>query len=110
MASQRRQHLAQEMYSALYRFEIGNTFAMHGLRAQQSLLLKYKTWSNEETADDGEDNANDLNGDQLLTATPLNSLTLSLLLSADRLEAAEDVAAAAVPVAVADDEEDIVQS
>lgn len=45
-----------------------------------------------------------------MTATPLNSLTLSLLLSADRLEAAEDVAAAAVPVAVADDEEDIVQS
>jgi hypothetical protein len=84
---------------------------MHGLRAQQSLLLEYKTCSNEKAADNGEDNSDNLNRIPLSVGndTTLNSEkpTLSLLPPAESPAAAEEVAAAADPVAVADAEEDM---
>lgn len=43
-----------------YRFEVGHTLSMHRLRGQQSFLFEYKARPDEEAADNGEDDANDL--------------------------------------------------
>lgn len=47
-----------------YRFQVPNslTRCVPGLRAQQTFLFEDKAGSNEDTADYGEDDANDLGG------------------------------------------------
>lgn len=86
---------------------------MDSLGAQQSLLLEYKARPDQEATDDGENNANDLIRAKCIRVgcgafQPARLGLTFRLLPAEIVPEADEVAAAAVPVIVADAEEDMI--